>query len=120
MAAEVQIAVTIMKFMLHISLRDLVEGPVFSDERLMNRKQKNFQFLCCRDLDDRAHWDDFTKAYRSVLARTSTKCAPWYIVPADDKDVRDYLIARSIADTMTRLRLRYPPVDPAIVGLKVK
>ena len=66
-----------------------------------------------------AEADAFTKAYHGILANTSTKAAPWYIVPADDKDVRNLLIARTIADRLDRLRLRYPPADPSIVGVKI-
>lgn len=107
--------VVIVKFMLHISRAEQRERLV---ERLTN-KNKNWKFRS-GDLDDRTHWDDFTDAYRGILSRTSTRHAPWYIVPADDKKVRDYLVARTIADTMTRLRLRYPPPDPSVVGLEVK
>jgi PPK2 family polyphosphate:nucleotide phosphotransferase len=107
--------VVIIKFMLHISRDEQRERLI---ERLTNKK-KNWKFRA-GDLDDRAQWDDFTDAYRGILSRTSTKHAPWYIVPADDKKVRDYLVARTIADTMKRLRLRYPPPDPSVVGLEVK
>jgi PPK2 family polyphosphate:nucleotide phosphotransferase len=107
--------VVIVKFMLHISRDEQRERLI---ERLTNEK-KNWKFRA-GDLDDRAHWDDFTDAYRSILSRTSTKYAPWYLVPADDKKVRDYLVARTIADTMTKLRLRYPSPDPSVVGLEVK
>jgi PPK2 family polyphosphate:nucleotide phosphotransferase len=107
--------VVILKFFLHIS-RD--EQKRRLTERLTDRT-KNWKFRV-GDLDDRARWGDFSKAYRGVLANTSTKCAPWYIVPADDKDVRDWLVARTIADTLARLKLRYPPADPSIVGLEVK
>lgn len=107
--------VVILKFFLHISHDE-------QKQRLTDRltdKTKNWKFRA-GDLDDRARWDDFSKAYRGVLANTSTKRAPWYIVPADDKDVRDWLIARTIADTLAGLKLRYPAADPSIVGLEVK
>lgn len=107
--------VVILKFMLHISRN---EQKTRLTERLTNPK-KNWKFRQ-GDLDDRSHWDEFTKAYHGILSNTSTTHAPWYIVPADDNDVRDYLVARTIADTMTRLRLRYPPADPSVVGLEVK
>ena len=71
------------------------------------------------DLDDRKRWDDFTDAYRGILKHTSTKWAPWFVVPADDKHVRDWLIARAIADRMDKLHLRYPAADSSIVGLKI-
>ncbi|MEO7455690.1 MAG: PPK2 family polyphosphate kinase, partial [Gemmatimonadaceae bacterium] len=106
--------VTILKFFLHVS-HD--EQKARLEERLTNRK-KNWKFRA-GDLDDRAKWDDFTKAYKGILQETSTKWAPWFIVPADDEDVRDYLIARCIANTLQSLKLRYPPADPAIVGIKI-
>ncbi|MEO8337248.1 MAG: PPK2 family polyphosphate kinase [bacterium] len=107
--------VVILKFMLHISRDEQRERLT---ERLTN-KDKNWKFRE-GDLDDRRRWDEFTKAYRDILARTSTDHAPWYIVPADDKDARNYLIARTIADTLSGLHLRYPKGDPSIVGLKVE
>ena len=106
--------VVILKFMLHISRDEQRERLV---ERLTD-PDKNWKFRA-GDLDDRERWDDFTKAYRSILEKTSTDYAPWYIVPADDKDARDYLIARTIADAMAGMKLRYPKADPSIVGVEV-
>jgi PPK2 family polyphosphate:nucleotide phosphotransferase len=105
--------VVILKFMLHVSRAE-------QKRRLMERladETKNWKFRV-GDLEDRAKWDDFTKAYEGALKHTSTKWAPWYIVPADDKDIRDWLIARTIADALDRLDLRYPPADPAVLSLE--
>lgn len=107
--------VVILKFMLHIS-RD--EQRKRLQDRLTD-ETKNWKFRV-EDLDDRARWDDFTKAYRGALSHTSTEWAPWFVVPADDKDVRNYLVARTIADRLKKLRLRYPPADPAVVGVKIE
>ena len=107
--------VVILKFMLHVS-HD--EQQARLTERLTN-KNKNWKFRR-EDLDDRARWEAFTTAYRGLLSHTSTSWAPWYVVAADDKPLRDWLIARHIADTLEKLDLRYPPVDPVIVGLKVE
>jgi PPK2 family polyphosphate:nucleotide phosphotransferase len=104
----------ILKFMLHISHDE-------QKRRLMDRltdETKNWKFRV-GDLEDRAKWDDFTKAYEAVLRHTSTKSAPWYIVPADDKDVRNFLVARTIADALEDLDLRYPPADPAVLKVKI-
>ncbi|MEP6999155.1 MAG: PPK2 family polyphosphate kinase [bacterium] len=106
--------VIILKFFLHISRDE-------QKRRLVDRltdPEKNWKFRA-GDLDDRALWDDFSKAYHGILANTSTKAAPWYIVPADDKDVRDLLVARTIADRLAKLHLRYPPADASILGLEV-
>lgn len=107
--------VTILKFALHVS-RD--EQKRRLQERLSD-PDKNWKFRA-GDLDDRAQWPAFTKAYRGLLEHTSTTWAPWFVVPADDKAVRDWLIARQIADTLEGLGLRYPPGDPAVVGLTVE
>jgi polyphosphate kinase 2 (PPK2 family) len=105
--------VVILKFMLHVSREE-------QKRRLMERladETKNWKFRV-GDIEDRAKWDEFTKAYEGALKHTSTKWAPWYIVPADDKDVRDWLIARTIADALDKLDLRYPPADPAVLSLE--
>jgi PPK2 family polyphosphate:nucleotide phosphotransferase len=107
--------VVILKFLLHISHEE-------QRKRLQERiddTTKNWKFRV-GDLDDRKRWDDFTKAYAGVLKNTSTKAAPWYVVPADDKKVRNWLIAKKIADTLDDLKLRYPPPDKAIAGIEVK
>lgn len=107
--------VVILKFLLHVSR---AEQKRRLEERLTDRT-KNWKFRM-GDLDDRDRWDDFTKAYRGILNHTSTKWAPWYVVPADDKDVRDWLVARAIADCMDGLHLRYPHADPSIIGIDIK
>jgi polyphosphate kinase 2 (PPK2 family) len=107
--------VVILKFMLHVSRDEQKKRLV---ERLED-PEKNWKFRV-EDLDDRARWEEFTKAYRGLLSHTSTEWAPWYVVPADDKDVRDYLVARAIADRLKKLRLRYPPAAPSIVGVTVE
>ena len=106
--------VVILKFMLHVSRDEQKRRLV---ERLTDTT-KNWKFRE-GDLDDRKLWDEFTKAYRGLLANTSTDWAPWFVVPADDNDVRDWLVARTIADTLDDLKLRYPPADKSIVGIKV-
>lgn len=108
-------SVVILKFFLHIS-RDEQKKRLI--ERLENPK-KNWKFRP-GDLDDRALWNDYTKAYHDVIRRCSTSSAPWYIVPADDEDARDLLIGRKIADTLDDLNLRYPRLDPKLKGLRIK
>jgi PPK2 family polyphosphate:nucleotide phosphotransferase len=101
--------VIIRKFFLHISRDE-------QRERLLKRitnPDKNWKFRP-GDLDDRAKWAEYTRAYCDTISRTSTAHAPWLIVPADDKKTRDYLIARELTDTLESLGLRYPPPDPSI------
>ena len=106
--------VVVLKFMLHISRDE-------QKQRLLDRladKEKNWKFRAA-DLEDRALWNQYTKAYRGVLEHTSTKDAPWYVVPADDKDVRNWLIARTIADTLDDLGLQFPRAEKAVLKLKI-
>jgi PPK2 family polyphosphate:nucleotide phosphotransferase len=103
-----------LKFMLHVSRDEQKQRLI---ERLTD-PTKNWKFRE-GDLEDRGRWDDFTKAYRGVLSHTSTEWAPWYIVPADDKKARNLLVARTIADRLEALDLRYPKADPSIVGITI-
>jgi PPK2 family polyphosphate:nucleotide phosphotransferase len=108
-------SVVILKFFLHVSRAEQKKRLI---ERLENKK-KNWKFRP-EDLDDRALWDDYTAAYRDAIAKCSTRWAPWYVVPADDEDARDLLVARTIADTLDDLDLKYPPLDPRLRDLKIK
>jgi PPK2 family polyphosphate:nucleotide phosphotransferase len=96
----------ILKFMLHISRKE-------QGERLQERLDdpaKRWKFNA-GDLDDRAHWDDFQAAYQTMLDRCSTKHAPWRVVPADRKWVRNRVIAATVRATLDVMDPRYPEVD---------
>ena len=71
------------------------------------------------DLDDRKLWPEFMAAYQDALAKTSTQAAPWYIVPADRKWVRNLAIAKILVSTLEKMRPKLPAPDPSIIGLKV-
>ena len=61
------------------------------------------------DLQEReVLWADYTKAYETVLSKTSTIYAPWYIVPANSKWYRDLVIAIALVATLRGLKMRYP------------
>ncbi len=68
------------------------------------------------DLRDRAAWTKFTKAYRAIIERCNTKEAPWYVVPADKKPVRDFLVASLLVKQLERLDPKPPPADPALLA----
>lgn len=98
--------VTILKFFLHIS-------PEEQRERLQARlddptKRWKFQH---GDLDERKLWDAYMRAYDDALERTSTKWAPWTIVPANRKWVRNWIVARTIVDALEKLKMKYPAPD---------
>lgn len=95
---------TILKFYLHISNEE-------QRARLQARLDdpaKHWKFAL-GDLEERARWEDYRKAYEAVLWRTSTPWAPWYVVPADQKWFRDLLISSVMVETLERLGLHYPP-----------
>lgn len=101
--------VIVRKCFLHISQDE-------QRERLLARlddPRKNWKFRL-EDLKDRDRWDAYTAAYREVLARCSSAAAPWYVVPADDKPVRNYLVARLLVETLESLELAYPIMNPAV------
>jgi polyphosphate kinase 2 (PPK2 family) len=70
------------------------------------------------DLEERELWDEYTEAYVEMLQRTSTAVAPWYLVPADEKRVRDVLVARAVIDTLERMNPRYPGPPPDLEALR--
>ena len=63
-----------------------------------------------RDLAERERWDDYQAAFDDALSKTSTKAAPWYVIPANRKWFRNLSVATILADTMATLDPRYPPV----------
>ncbi len=106
--------VVVLKFFLHVSRAE-------QKRRLVDRladETKNWKFNRL-DLEARRRWTAYTSAYRDALRKCSTKWAPWYLVPADDKDVRNWLVADAIARTLERLRLRYPKGDPSILRIRI-
>jgi PPK2 family polyphosphate:nucleotide phosphotransferase len=96
----------IVKFFLHLSKEE-------QRKRFLARidePHKNWKF-CVDDVEERACWDDYMKAYEKCLRHTSVEHAPWYVVPADDKANARLIVSRIIVDTMEKLDLKYPETD---------
>lgn len=72
------------------------------------------------DLDDRVLWDEFMAAYTDALERTSTADAPWYVIPADRKWVRNLCVAKVLRSHLERIDPQYPPADEDIAGVVVE
>lgn len=98
----------ILKFYLHISKK---EQKKRLEERLKD-PTKEWKFSI-NDLPERQFWNKYMQAYEDALRRTSTKRAPWYIVPANHKWFRDYIIATAIVNHLEDLDLKYPKIDRA-------
>jgi PPK2 family polyphosphate:nucleotide phosphotransferase len=101
---------TVVKVFLNVSREEQAKRL---RERLEN-PEKAWKFRLS-DLDDRARWDEFVRAYDDVLTETSTHWAPWYVVPADHNWVRNTLVARILVETLRRVDPRFPEptVDPS-------
>lgn len=97
---------TVVKFFLHISKAEQKRRFL---ERL-DDPDKQWKFSV-GDLTERAFWDDYQRAYEVALAATSTKHAPWYVVPADHKWIARAIVADVLATTIRDLDLAWPRPD---------
>lgn len=89
-------------------LQDRVDDP---DERWKFR---------LGDLEDRALWDDYQRAYRDAIRETATDDAPWYVVPADRKWVRNLVVARLLRHHLELIGPEYPEPEEGIDGVVVE
>jgi PPK2 family polyphosphate:nucleotide phosphotransferase len=93
----------ILKFFLHVSKKE-------QKRRLLERlddHDKQWKFSVA-DLAERAHWREYGEAYEDALSATSTKHAPWYVIPADHKWVARSLVSEILTKTIHRLGLKIP------------
>jgi PPK2 family polyphosphate:nucleotide phosphotransferase len=72
------------------------------------------------DYSERELWDDYTKAYEEALSKTSTKHAPWYVIPANDKLFRNLAISRIVVETLESLEMKFPAPTVGIKDVKRK
>jgi len=66
------------------------------------------------DLKERKFWGDYQKCYSDVLSNCSTKDAPWYVIPSNNRWFRDYVILKTIVACLEDLKLEYPTIDSSI------
>jgi PPK2 family polyphosphate:nucleotide phosphotransferase len=71
---------------------------------------KNWKFSIS-DVNERLHWDDYMRAYEQALEATSTRSAPWYVIPADNKWFTRLAVAKVIIEALESLDLHFPPLD---------
>lgn len=96
----------IVKFFLHVSKDE-------QRQRFLDRiaeKEKNWKFAM-GDVRERGHWDDYMKAYEQALEATSTKDAPWYVIPADKKWFTRLAVSEIIVKTLESMGPEYPKVS---------
>jgi PPK2 family polyphosphate:nucleotide phosphotransferase len=98
----------IVKFFLHLSKEE-------QRKRFLARiddPEKNWKFSAA-DIAERKFWKQYTKAYEKCLGATSTRDAPWYAVPADDKENARLIVSRIVVDALEELKMTYPKTSPA-------
>ena len=97
----------VVKFFLHLSKAE-------QRRRFLARidePDKNWK-LGTNDLAERRRWKDYMKAYEACLGATSTRHAPWFVVPADDKANASLIISEVVREALADLRMSFPSVSP--------
>lgn len=106
---------TILKFFLHIDRDE-------QKERLQARLDdptKTWKFRL-GDLEERKLWGDYMQAYEDALNKTSTDCAPWYVVPANRKWYRDLVISTVLVNTLKGFKMEYPKPEENLDGVVIE
>ncbi len=106
---------TVLKFYLAIS-RD--EQRRRLQERL-DDPRKHWKFSP-NDVTERRYWNRYSKVYADAITATSTKHAPWYLIPANHKWFRNYMVAKIIAAALEDMDPQYPPAPHGIDLRKIK
>jgi len=97
----------IVKIFLHLSREE-------QRQRFLARidePEKNWKFSLA-DIHERKYWERYTQAFEACLSATSTDDAPWFAVPADDKENARLIVSQIVLDTMATLKLAYPRTTP--------
>ncbi len=92
-----------VKFFLHLSKDEQRKRFL---ERI-DEPEKNWKFSLA-DMHERKYWKQYMRAYEDCLSATSTQQAPWYVVPADDKENARLLISQIVLDALAELKMAYP------------
>ncbi|MGP0089843.1 MAG: ADP-polyphosphate phosphotransferase [Xanthobacteraceae bacterium] len=98
----------IIKFYLHLSKDE-------QRKRFLQRidePEKNWKFSLA-DVEERKFWKHYMKAYEECLGATSMSDAPWYVVPADDKENARLIVSQIVVDTLEGLKMTYPKTSAA-------
>jgi len=105
---------TIVKFFLHISKGE--QKRRFQSR--LDKAHKNWKFDRA-DLAERERWNDYQAAFTEMLERTSQRRAPWYVVPADNKDYRNLVITQVLVETLKGLDMQWPSAEEDLDGIVI-
>ncbi|MEO8096156.1 MAG: ADP-polyphosphate phosphotransferase [Acidobacteriota bacterium] len=97
----------VVKFFLHLSKDEQRKRFL----KRIDQPEKNWKFGST-DIEERKYWKQYMEAYEDCLTATSTKTAPWYVVPADDKANAQLLISEVIRETLSGMKMSYPEPSP--------
>jgi PPK2 family polyphosphate:nucleotide phosphotransferase len=103
----------VVKLCLHISYDE-------QRKRLLDRLKdptKRWKFNE-HDIDERAYWDDYMSAYSLAITKCSTPTAPWYVIPADDTNYRNWAVSKILVETLREMNPQYPQPKLDIPRLK--
>ena len=106
---------TILKFFLHIDKDE-------QKARLQARQddpEKNWK-LAAADVEERKFWDDYQSVYQETMRETSTKDAPWYVIPANDKPRRDLILATIVRKTLEDMDIQAPKASADVSKLVIE
>lgn len=106
---------TVLKVFLHLSKE---EQRIRLQERI-DDPHKHWK-MDLRDLETRTHFDELYRLYDKAIAATSTKYAPWHVVPADRKWVRDIVVGELVVQALEGMKLAFPPPNPDLAGVVVE
>ena len=98
----------VIKFFLHLSKEEQRQRFL----RRLDDPERNWKFSKY-DLVERGFWKEYQAAYEECLAATSTKHAPWFVVPADDKLNARLIISQTVVNALKELKMDYPKADAA-------
>jgi PPK2 family polyphosphate:nucleotide phosphotransferase len=105
----------ILKFVLHIS----PEEQLARFKQRLDDPSRNWK-ISDADYSERELWPKYIEAYEDVLERTSTKHAPWYVIPSNHKWFRDLAISEIIAETLDDMGLKLPPAHVDMEAMRSK
>jgi PPK2 family polyphosphate:nucleotide phosphotransferase len=106
---------TTLKFYLHIS----PEEQLARFKQRLDDPGRNWK-ISESDYTERELWPKYMEAYEDAIALTSTKRAPWYIIPSDHKWFRNLAVSQIIADTMDEMGLKLPPTHVDVAAIRRK
>lgn len=106
----VQNGTIVIKFFLHLSKEEQRQRLL----RRLENEEHHWKFSS-GDLKEREHWDEYMNYYEEAINKTSTEKAPWYIVPADDKEMARYIVAKIIWEEMQQYTdIKEPELDDKV------